>query len=287
MRTNKSPSAACIAVDGACLYYRIIGTGPLLIPMPGANGTGMVYEPLATALSSHFQVALYDRRGFGSSLLITPGEPNTSNHLRAQADDVARLIQYLSPGKPATVFATSGSGVMAIELLQSRPDLIQHLILHEPLLLEHLPTPFKSYIKGGMFSKALKYGGRGNASVRRVLLAYVQGGRDQRRLGQDPHYARLIAQPIDETALFFEFELHMILDYHFDPENLRPYRDQLVLMKGLDISPELASLPVLTLSDTLGTSLVFAPGGHNGFITDAEEFAKEMISALDSNKAKL
>ena len=287
MQTNKSSGATCIAVDGASLYYRIIGTGPLLIPMPGANGTGILYEPLATALSSHFQVALYDRRGFGSSLLDTPGEPDTTTHLRAQADDVARLIQYLSPGKPATIFAASGSGVMAIELLQSRPDLIQHLILHEPLLLDHLPTPFKLYIKGKLVYGALKDRGGGNASVARELLAFVQGKRDQRRLRQDPHYARLSSQLTDEIALFFEFELQIILDYHFDSESLRPYRDKLIFMKGSDISPELASLPVITLSDALGTSLVFAPGGHNGFITDAEEFAKEMISALASNKAKL
>ncbi|KAJ1707808.1 Alpha/Beta hydrolase protein [Aspergillus flavus] len=287
MQTNKSPCATCIAVDGTSLYYKIIGTGPLLIPMPGATGTGMVYEPLATALSSHFQVALYDRRGFGNSLLVTPGELDTTTHVRTQADDVAQLIQHLSPGKPATVFAASGSAVMAIDLLQSRPDLVQHLILHEPLILDHLPTQFRSYIKDGMFDGILKYGGSGNRIIRRELLAYVQGRRDQQRLRRDPHYARLMSQPVDEAMLFFKFELPIVLNYHLDLENLRLYRDRLVLMKGLDISPELASNPVITLSDVLETAVVFAPGGHNGFITDAEEFAKKMISALNSKKAKL
>ncbi|GMF77410.1 unnamed protein product [Aspergillus oryzae] len=287
MQTNKSPCATCIAVDGTSLYYKIIGTGPLLIPMPGATGTGMVYEPLATALSSHFQVALYDRRGFGNSLLVTPGELDTTTHVRTQADDVAQLIQHLSPGKPATVFAASGSAVMAIDLLQSRPDLVQHLILHEPLILDHLPTQFRSYVKDGMVDGILKYGGSGNRIIRRELLAYVQGRRDQQRLRRDPHYARLMSQPVDEAMLFFKFELPIVLNYHLDLENLRLYRDRLVLMKGLDISPELASNPVITLSDVLETAVVFAPGGHNGFITDAEEFAKKMISALNSKKAKL
>ncbi|OGM46041.1 hypothetical protein ABOM_005634 [Aspergillus bombycis] len=287
MQANKSSSATRIDVGDASLNYKLIGTGPLLIPMPGANGTAMLFEPLATALSSHFTVALYDRRGFGNSLLVTPGEPDTTTHLRAQADDVAKLIQYLSPGKPATVFAASGSGAMAIELLQSRPDLVQHLILHEPLLLDHLPTPFKSYIKNGLFTSILEFGGRGPATIRRVLLAYVQGKRDQRRLGQDPHYARLMCQRDDDTAFFFGFELQLVLDYHFDLENIRPHRDKLVCMKGSDISPELASCPVIALSDALGTSLELTPGGHNGFITDAEEFAKKLISTLDKEKAKL
>ncbi|KAB8274649.1 Alpha/Beta hydrolase protein [Aspergillus minisclerotigenes] len=287
MQTNKSPCATCVAVDGASLYYKTIGTGPLLIPMPGATGTGMVYEPLAAALSSHYQVALYDRRGFGNSLLATPGKADVTTHVRTQADDVARLIQQLSPGKPATVFAASGSAVMAIDLLQSRPDLVQHLILHEPLILDHLPTQFRSYIKDGVVDEILKYGGSGNRIIRRELLAYVQGRRDQQRLRRDPHYARLMSQPVDEAMLFFKFELPIVLNYHLDLENLRLYRDRLVLMKGLDISPELASNPVITLSDVLETAVVFAPGGHNGFITDAEEFAKKMISALNSNKAKL
>ncbi|GAB1207450.1 hypothetical protein APSETT445_006167 [Aspergillus pseudonomiae] len=286
MQTIKSSSATRIDVGDASLNYKLIGTGPLLIPMPGANGTAMLYEPLATALSSHYTVALYDRRGFGNSLLVTPGEPNPTTHLRVQADDVAKLIQYLSPGKPATVFAASASGVMALELLQSRPDLVQHLILHEPLLVDHLPTSFKTYIKTGLFNGILKYGARGQ-TIRRVLLAHVQGKRDQRRLGQDPHYVRSMSRPENDTAFFFGFELQLVLDYHFDPENLRPYRDKLVCMKGLDISPELASFPVITLSDTLGASLEFTPGGHNGFITDAEEFAKKLISTLDQEKAKL
>ncbi|KJK67410.1 Alpha/beta hydrolase family protein [Aspergillus parasiticus SU-1] len=287
MQANKSPSATRIAVDGASLYYKIIGTGPLLIPMPGATGTGMVYEPLAAALSSHFQVALYDRRGFGNSLLVTPGEADMTTHVRTQADDVAQLIQHLSPGKPATVFAASGSAAMAIDLLRSRPDLVQHLILHEPLILDHLPTQFKSYIKDGVVFGILKYGGSGNGSIRRELLAYVQGRRDQQRLRRHPHYARLMSQPVDEAMLFFKFELPIVLNNRFNLEDLRLYRDKLVLMKGLDISPELASNPVITLSDALGISMVFSPGGHNGFITDAEEFAKKMISALNSNKAKL
>ncbi|KAE8341548.1 hypothetical protein BDV24DRAFT_163387 [Aspergillus arachidicola] len=286
MQTNKSLSATCIAVDGASLYYKIIGTGPLLIPMPGATGTGVVYEPLAAALSSHFQVALYDRRGFGNSLLVTPGEADMTTPVRTQADDVAQLIQHLSPGKPATIFAASGSAVMAIDLLRSRPDLVQHLILHEPLILDHLPTQFKSYIKDGLVGGILKYGRNGNGIIRRELLAYVQGRRDKQRLRRDPHYARLMSQPVDE-AILFKFELPIVLNYRFDLEDLRLYRDKLVLMKGLDISPELASKPVITLSDALGISMVFAPGGHNGFITDAEEFAKKMISALNSNKAKL
>ncbi|KAE8375263.1 Alpha/Beta hydrolase protein [Aspergillus bertholletiae] len=267
MQTSRNPSTSCITVD--------------------ANGTGVIYQPLATALSSHFQVALYDRRGFGNSFMVPHREPDTTTHLRMQADDVARLIQHLSPGKPATVFAASGSGAMAIELLQSRPDLVGQLILHEPLLTALFPPPFRSYINQTITHTALKSVGRGNAILRRMLLAFVQGQRDQQRLSRDPHYALLKSRPADETALFFTFELRLILDYHFDLENLRPYRDKFVLMKGMDISPELASYPVISLSGALGISMTFAPGGHNGFVTDAEKFAKKVITSLERQKANL
>ena len=48
-------------VNGASLYYKTIGTGPLLVIIPVGNGAGLFYEPLTSYLSSHFRVLLYDR----------------------------------------------------------------------------------------------------------------------------------------------------------------------------------------------------------------------------------
>lgn len=259
---NRDLSASCLEVDGAFLYYEVIGDGPLLIPMPGANGTGILYEPLATALSSHFAVALYDRRGFGNSLLGKPGEPNETTHLRAQGDDVARLIQHLSPGKPAAVFASSGSGAMAIELLQSHPGLVRKMILHEPLLVSLLPPSVRADIKRRMIEIILACGASGNAKIRRALIPFMQGKRDQQRLYRHPHFERLSSQPGDQTE-----------------------RDKLVLMKGVDISPELCSRPLISLSKSLGVPLIMTPGGHNGYITDTEEFCQKLIEAASSDKA--
>jgi pimeloyl-ACP methyl ester carboxylesterase len=286
MQTNKDLRSSSIKVDGASIYYDTIGSGPLFIPIPGANGTGLLYEPLAAALTHRFEVVLYDRRGYGKSHILTPSKPNMMARLKTHANDVVSLIQYLSPGKPVIVFATSGSGVLALELLQSRPDLVQRLILHEPLLLSPLPTSYKSDIKKKLRSNIRKYGGTENAKLRATLIPFIQGKWDQQRMGRTHQYARLQSQPADEVGLFYQYELPWVLDYEFDIGQLRPDREKLVLMKGQDISLDLTS-GLMPLSKALGIPVIKAAGGHTGYVTDAEEFANKLLAALGCGKAKL
>ncbi|KAF7586362.1 hypothetical protein BBP40_009028 [Aspergillus hancockii] len=286
MQVNKDIRASSIEVDGASIHYKTVGAGPLLIPIPGANGAGYMYEPLAAALSHRFKVVIYDRRGYGNSHIIGRREPITMAYLRMQASDAASLIQHLSPGKPATVFATSGSATMGLELLQSRPDLVQQLVIHESLILSPLSASYQSYIRNKFANLIQMYGGTDNATLRRSLITLIQGKRDLRRLSQTRQYARLQSQPRDEIELFYLHELPQILDYNLDIEELRLYRDKLVFLTGVDKTLDLAS-SLRVLSKALGLPAVVVPGGHTGYVTDAEEFADKLVAALGYDKAKL
>jgi pimeloyl-ACP methyl ester carboxylesterase len=51
-------------MDGARLYYEVRGCGPLLLMIPGANGSADAFNAVADCLARHLTVVTYDRRGF-------------------------------------------------------------------------------------------------------------------------------------------------------------------------------------------------------------------------------
>ena len=61
-----------LQLSGADVRYHKVGKGPVLILIPGANGTGDIFMPLAQQLADHFTVIAVDRRGFGQSTLTAP-----------------------------------------------------------------------------------------------------------------------------------------------------------------------------------------------------------------------
>lgn len=91
--------------NGADLSYTTTGEGPVLILIPGANGTGNIFTQAAAYFKEHFTVVTYDRRGFGDSKLTQalPDEAadiHSTYRLKTDADDVAALATTLSQTSP-------------------------------------------------------------------------------------------------------------------------------------------------------------------------------------------
>ena len=68
-----------LELQGAKLRYHQVGQGPVLIFIPGANGTGDIFLPLAEQLKDHFTVVAVDRRDYGESELTEPLPDSASN----------------------------------------------------------------------------------------------------------------------------------------------------------------------------------------------------------------
>ena len=54
-------------VPGARLYFETHGGGPLMVMVPGANGTADSFNRVTDHLAAHYTVVTYDRRGFSRS----------------------------------------------------------------------------------------------------------------------------------------------------------------------------------------------------------------------------
>lgn len=85
-----------LELQGAKLRYHQVGQGPELIFIPGANGTGDIFLPLAEQLKDHFTVVAVDRRDYGESELAEPlpdsaSNPDSDYRVKRDAQDIAEL----------------------------------------------------------------------------------------------------------------------------------------------------------------------------------------------------
>ena len=100
--------AGTLPVPGASLFYKVVGSGPLLLLLPGGAGDAEAFNSMAAHLADHFTLLNYDRRGLSRSTVEdTAKTPGIETH----SDDAYRLLAALAPA-PALVFGSSIGAVI-------------------------------------------------------------------------------------------------------------------------------------------------------------------------------
>lgn len=125
-----------LPVPGAHLYYETVGSGPLLVMVPGATGTAQGLRRSAGQLARSYTVAIYDRRGFSRSRL--DGPQDFGHRLDTDADDLRRLAEHLSD-EPATIVGLSSGATVALHTLVRHPAVVGMLVPFEPPAMRLLP----------------------------------------------------------------------------------------------------------------------------------------------------
>ncbi len=113
------------------LHQELRGSGPAVLFISGASGDAGHFTRTGERLADEYTTVTYDRRGCSRSAHLGDGEEMS---IAAQADDAAALIGELRIA-PAIVFGSSGGGLIALELLVRRPELVRGAIVHEPALI--------------------------------------------------------------------------------------------------------------------------------------------------------
>ncbi|CDR23990.1 Esterase/Lipase [Staphylococcus argenteus] len=118
-----------LELQGAKLRYYRVGQGPVLILIPGANGTGDIFMPLAERLKNHFTVVAVDRRDYGESELTEPlpdsaAKPDSDYRVKRDAQDIAELAKSLSD-EPVYVLGSSSGSIVAMHVLKDYPEVIK------------------------------------------------------------------------------------------------------------------------------------------------------------------
>ncbi|PYI13887.1 alpha/beta-hydrolase [Aspergillus japonicus CBS 114.51] len=272
-------------VSDAKLYYEVRGQGPLFLIMAGGNGTAAFFASFASLLSSHFQVVTYDRRGFWRSPIRDATNLDACRLLRANVADAAALIQHLSPSAPSIVFGSSWAANIAMNLLNTHPQLVRKVIVHEPVL-GNLFTP--KMLQG--FSEDIDriiaaFRQRGVPAANAILTAITSSKRDRELFVGSPVFKQLMLIPPSNQDWYFGVEMVEWRQFTtFEPEVLLDHRSKLMLMRGAEESPDLTAQPICVLSDRLNLPVVDMPGGHLGYITHQQEFIDSLAQLLSHHE---
>jgi pimeloyl-ACP methyl ester carboxylesterase len=128
-------STGTLPVPGATLFYRVGGSGPVLLILPGGDDDADSADSLRKQLEQRHTVVTYDRRGLSRSGLTSP-----PNHLMitTHSDDAHRLLARLT-NQPASVFGSSIGALIGLELVTRHSDQVGMIVAHEPPAWEALP----------------------------------------------------------------------------------------------------------------------------------------------------
>jgi 3-oxoadipate enol-lactonase len=115
-----APQSGFAEVNGASLYYEILGGGEPLVLLHAGIADGRMWDGQFGALAEHYRMVRYDRRGFGRSAM-TDGP--YSHH-----DDLRGLLDHLGIERANYVGCSMGGGT-AIDFVLRYPERARALVL--------------------------------------------------------------------------------------------------------------------------------------------------------------
>lgn len=269
-----------LPVQGALLAYQCLGTGPALLTIPGANGDAAIFDEVTPYLAQDFTVCTYDRRGYSNSTLTgtAPADALTMPYrLQRDADDAAALLSHVSGGGgPGLVFGTSSGAVVALELLRRHAGLVDFLIAHEPPLAYVLGGAWaeetyavfegihQTFLADGVDAAALGFLGAGaaNSSDVETTAAY-----------------HALVDPANRAnaELFFGHEIAAYTAVNESIPELVGLRDKFVMDVGEACNVPSCNISAILASE-VGVDLYVTPGGHLGYVSEPEGFARKVLS---------
>ena len=261
-------------VPGARLAYETHGSGPLLLLIPGAFGSGAVFRPLIDHLANGNTVVTYDRRGFARSQLAGPQDE--AHRLEADADDARRLLAHLS-NEPAIVFGTSSGAVVALELLTRHPSVVRTLLPFEPPAMRLLPDGrqwidfffqvYERYRESGIEPALAMFRERTFAETDRQAMSRAR----------DPKASEAMHANV---VYWFEHELRQYPAVALDLNALKAHAGRIVPMAGQESRGYPCYGVSVELGKHLGREVTELPGGHVGFVAQPAAFEAALNGLL-------
>ncbi|MCI2774307.1 alpha/beta hydrolase [Staphylococcus petrasii] len=271
-----------LELKGAKLRYHKVGNGPLLICIPGANGTGDIYMPLAQQLKDKFTVVAVDRRAYGQSELTEPlpdevSNPDSRYRVKRDAQDIAELAKHLSD-EPVYVLGSSSGAIVAMHVLKEHSDIVKRIAFHEPPINTFLPNA--------------KYWQDKNAEI--IDIAVNEGMPQAMKLfGEtlntsqlDRQYMSKPAQAEDDAESkkrfeemlgWFKYEIRQYTESDISIDDLNKHKDIITLLNGTASRDSFPQEVNFYISEQTGIKIVDIPGGHLGYVQEPEGFANVVL----------
>jgi pimeloyl-ACP methyl ester carboxylesterase len=262
-----TPTYATVENEDCELHYWYQGSGPLLIFVPGGNGHGRQYNALMGLLETEYTVATFDRRQMSASQVKGP---NKQFNPVQQARDIIAITKAI--GRATTsVFASSGGGIIAYQMAVSYPKMLDHLICHEAPTTSLLSAEESTEMMDFFFKLQDIYREGGVKPTLEVFTAKIMVGMDDGL----PRQKNEPGNPVNQ------FENEMMMGWYC-PDLVKIVQNRTSVAVGFGTKSEGAMYKRTALEQAkrLGCEAVEFPGHHQGFETQAEEFAPVLLALL-------
>jgi pimeloyl-ACP methyl ester carboxylesterase len=258
-----------LRVPGAHLYYKIRGTGPILLLIAGGAGDAETFDLLAEHLVAHYTIVTYDRRGLTRSPL---DDPDQAIEIATHGDDACRLLAALSPA-PAHVFGSSIGALIGLDLALHHPEQVRLLVAHEPPLGQLLSEAERPTVD--MQEIARREGG---AAAIKALAASIGVQYADREPGVT------LPQETERSAanrdFFVTHDVGAVGRYRLDIAALQTTPARIIPAGGEAGRSYFPYLCACRLAERLGTTLVEFPGHHAGYVSHPLAFAERLRAVL-------
>ena len=267
-----------LTVPGASIYYKVRGSGPLLLLLQGGGGDADASEGIVGRLLDRFTVVTYDRRGLSRSLLEEGA--NAPSSLETHSDDVHRLLAALST-EPALLVGHSIGAVIGLDLVARHPEQVRVLVAHEPPATQLLPEEERTCAERAQEEVEETYHREGVAAAAKEMGAIVRASARNRE--PDLEMPTPTAQTTANLAFFLTHDEPATRRHRLDIAALAAAPTRIVFVGGRDSRGVWTRRSAEELAKRLGTEFLEFPGDHNGFTFHPRAFAAGLREILDGS----
>lgn len=256
------------------LHYKLRGSGPLLLLLPGGDGDADAADRLTDHLVDHYTVLTYDRRGLSRSPI---DDPDAAIDLSTHSQDASGLLAALTD-EPALVFGSSIGALIGLDLISRHPEQVRLLIAHEPPATHLLPEPERDQAIADQQEVEILYRRHGLREAMMKFIAIAGIRFDDRE--DDVDIPRPAPDRISNLDFFLTRDAPAVRQYRLDLPRLRAAAQQIVPAGGDSDTPAFARRCAQHLSTELDRPFVEFPGGHTGFLLRPRAFAARLHQVL-------
>lgn len=263
-----------LQVPGATLYYKLRGTGPVLLVLPGGDGDADVSDGVAEYLIERYSMLTYDRRCLSRSPIANHEATLT---IATHSEDVHHLLAAVT-SQPVIVVANSFGALIGLDLVARHPDQVRLLIAHEPPIVHFLPPDQRATLLKALeeVQEAYRTAGVMPAMQRFAVVA----GLDLTDIEPDAKLPGFDPQREANLRFLFQHDEPAVRMYTPDLGALKDVADRIIPAAGENTRGTWIHRAAEGLADHIGKALVEFPGGHPALVFRPRAFAKRLNEVL-------
>lgn len=260
-----------LEVDGAKLYYRVEGSGPVLLVAQSGEGDADRSVDLVKNLVDSYTVITYDRRGLSRSVVDDASRPvGVAEH----AADAAAVLAAVTSA-PAVMLGCSFGAMIGLRVAVDFPSSLRLLVAHEPSVLGLLPAAERTAVEAELLELQEVHRASGWQAVVPLLqkLLDIDPARQEREPDltvQSP----LAGHRAANFDWFFTQDCSALLSNDMTAADLAGLSPVVIPAAGVATNPSMFDHRcAVALGSALGVPVAEFPGAHNGNLTHPRAFA--------------